>query len=831
METDNDKNLEIKRQLFSHAMKGKWEEVVEIYKKNAEVHGAKITKSGDTALHLAVSDGQDDFVKQLVDTIYEADSKAKDEHGGGAVSIVEIEPKSGKEAPKALMVENERGNTPLHLAAASGSLAMCYWIAKKHPNLIFIRNNEQMNPLFLAALNGKKDAFLCLDNLCGKKALPHCRGSNGDTFLHAALNGEYFDLSFQIICRYGEALVNLYNEKGFNPLHVLATKPSSFKSGKRLGHLEGIIYYCTFVEELEEDNGEKEPKHESESEPEEKQPNLPKNYQACFFIYGLYQKVYRVIHTKKNNGQQQTNGKSKDTGNNNTHHKTDVESPDTKGCGIRNCLAVAGPKMDSLFSHCTEKEEDNKKEDPIHLHDIFPPNYKSCFEPVKLMYKAPIKLMYKAFLIILGCGLIDIKKVLDKKKQHVWTVQILNRLLSLSMTYEFENNGQKLQGHVSHLQHPEDSTDPSTPAPDQNPQRANKNNQKNEDDQPKKQTDDEQKNKTLVVGKDCIVKVVEKVVEQLLVDQTKNDDQHKIDTPILVAAKYGIIEIVEKVLEQFPVATTDINSDGKNIVLLAVENRQTVVFQFLLKRYILRDTIFHEVDKDGNSALHLAAKISDRPWLIPGLKMQWEIKWYEFIEKSIPVSFGARYNKAGETPDEIFMTEHSDLVKKDTQWLMKTSDSCVIAATLIATVAFATSASVPGGVNQDNGVPVLIQQGMFDVFSISSLAALCFSLTALIIFLAILTTQHQAMDFRRKVPGMLLIGLTTLFLSIASMLISFCGGHFFILRGVVRDAWVFEYLVALLPMTVFAMVQFPLYFNLFRAALKTAPESSYMATT
>ncbi|KAL7200760.1 hypothetical protein ACSBR1_032649 [Camellia fascicularis] len=656
-----EENIEIKRQLFSHAMKGDWKEVVEIYKKYAEVHVAKITNSGDTALHLAVSYGQDQFVKQLVYTIYDADSKAKKyEHGGGgggepapapaqaraparapAAPSVQIEGGGGgqasggapsgenkpggggkeEKAPEALTIKNERGNTPLHLAAASGSLAMCYWITKQHPNLIFIRNNEQMNPLFLAALNGKKDTFLCLEKLCGKEnALINSRGSNGDTFLHAALNGEYFDLSFQIICRYGE-LANLYNEKGFTPLHVLATKPSSFKSGKRLGHLEGIIYYCTFVEELEEDNGEKEPKHESKSEPEEKQPNLPKNYQACFFIYGLYQKVYRVIHTKKNNGQQQTNGKSKDTGNNNTHHKTDVESPDTKGCGIRNCLAVAGPKMDSLFSHCTEKEEDNKKEDPIHLHDIFPPNYKSCFEPVKLMYKA--------FLIILGCGLIDIKKVLDKKKQHVWTVQILNRLLSLSMTYGFENNGQKLQGHVSHLQHPEDSTDPSTPAPDQNPQRANKNNQKNEDDQPKKQTDDEQKNKTLVVGKDCIVKVVEKVVEQLLVDQTKNDDQHKIDTPILVAAKYGIIEIVEKVLEQFPVATTDINSDGKNIVLLAVENRQTVVFQYLLKRYILRDTIFHEVDKDGNSALHLAAKISDRPWLIPGLKMQWEIKWYE----------------------------------------------------------------------------------------------------------------------------------------------------------------------------------------------------------
>ncbi|KAL7200754.1 hypothetical protein ACSBR1_032644 [Camellia fascicularis] len=64
-------------------MKGKWEEVVEIYKKNAELHGAKIIKSRDTALHLAVSDGQDDFVKQLVDTIYEAYSKANNEHRGG----------------------------------------------------------------------------------------------------------------------------------------------------------------------------------------------------------------------------------------------------------------------------------------------------------------------------------------------------------------------------------------------------------------------------------------------------------------------------------------------------------------------------------------------------------------------------------------------------------------------------------------------------------------------------------------------------------------------------------------------------------------------------
>ncbi|KAL7172441.1 hypothetical protein ACSBR2_032019 [Camellia fascicularis] len=103
----------------------------------------------------------------------------------------------------------------------------------------------------------------------------------------------------------------------------------------------------------------------------------------------------------------------------------------------------------------------------------------------------------------------------------------------------------------------------------------------------------------------------------------------KNETPVLIAAKNGIVEIVEEIVGHFPEAIHDINSDGKGMVLLAVENRQTVVFQYLLKRYVLRDTNYHEVDKYGNNALHLAAKISDRPWLIPGLKMQWEIKWYE----------------------------------------------------------------------------------------------------------------------------------------------------------------------------------------------------------
>ena len=56
-------------------------------------------------------------------------------------------------------------------------------------------------------------------------------------------------------------------------------------------------------------------------------------------------------------------------------------------------------------------------------------------------------------------------------------------------------------------------------------------------------------------------------------------EMEKIESPILIAAKNGITEIVEKILEKFPVALHDMNYQKKNVVLLAVENRQPHVFE------------------------------------------------------------------------------------------------------------------------------------------------------------------------------------------------------------------------------------------------------------
>ncbi|KAM1041978.1 hypothetical protein ACFX2I_031045 [Malus domestica] len=211
----------IKKYLSRIATQSKWEEVVRTYTLNQNAHGAKITKSGDTALHIAVSDGQEKSVEELVKLI----------------TVKELE------------IKNERGNTPLQVAAWMGNETMCSCIANDYPSLVGAQNVDNETPLFLAAVYGKKDAFLLMHYICTPNGHPkhynYCRRNDGDTMLHVAIAREYFDMAFQIIYLY-EDLVYYMNTQGFSPLHLLATKRSAFKSGSHLGQFQKIIYHCEY---------------------------------------------------------------------------------------------------------------------------------------------------------------------------------------------------------------------------------------------------------------------------------------------------------------------------------------------------------------------------------------------------------------------------------------------------------------------------------------------------------------------------------------------------------------------------------------------------------
>lgn len=166
-----------KKKLFAFAMRGKWKEVIEMYEKDGRLHKAKITRTGDTALHIAVSDGNEEVVARMMEIVCRCS-----------------EPLQHRK--DALQTQNDRDNTALHLAASIGNLRMCQLIGGLDPSLVDIRNVDGETPLFLASLHGRKQAFLCLHYLCNadhsSPNYANCRRNCGDTILHSAIAGDYF---------------------------------------------------------------------------------------------------------------------------------------------------------------------------------------------------------------------------------------------------------------------------------------------------------------------------------------------------------------------------------------------------------------------------------------------------------------------------------------------------------------------------------------------------------------------------------------------------------------------------------------------------------------
>ncbi|XP_057785097.1 ankyrin repeat-containing protein ITN1-like [Salvia miltiorrhiza] len=489
------------------------------------------------------------------------------------------------------------------------------------------------------------------------------------------------------------------------------------------------------------------------------------------------------------------------------------------GCS-RSKKQIAPPTVENV-EHQTKVEKKKSKD-----YGSFPPNYTTCINIFKFATTVA--------LTILGIGFLRIRKIHDKKVRHSHAMEIMNRMIESEPSYKYNNDGQRP------IHHSEASTIPDSP-----PNDAETQTQESKDDH--NIGDDKSKSSPLLVATEMgIPKIVKKLLDAVptaikdqnseivkkILDVVKDKYSKSLvkDTPLLVAAKMGIPEIVKKILEVVPIAIQDQDSEGKNVLMVAAENRQTSVFNFLIDEAKLPEYVFHHFDNQGNGILHLAAKLGEKqPWRIPGaaLQMQWEIKWYKHVKRSVPALCYSQHNAKGETPRRIFTQTHENLVKSGNEWLVKTAESCSVVAALIATVAFATSATVPGGLDQVKGYPILIDRNAFDIFSIASLIALCLSITALVFLLAIITSRFEERDFKRDLPRKLLMGMSCLFSGIAAMLLSFCAGHTFILREKLRIVAVPIYTAAMIPVLLFAMGQLPLYFDLVWAAYVKVPLRSY----
>nr|XP_010314760.1 uncharacterized protein LOC101263889 isoform X4 [Solanum lycopersicum] len=766
-----EKEKEVKDKIFQAAMANKWRTVKHLYTDKEFVqfvHELKLTRSEETALHLAI-------------TAYHPDRDDSLQHPHFTCIKEMIDDIPEENRLRTLKLKNDKGNTPLHLAAELGSVKIIECLVNpSDSDLIRETNSKGETPLFVAAYRGKLKAFLYLQKCCvnqKERGIDLCRRKDGDNILHAAISGEYFDLAFQIIHHYGQ-LVNYYNAEGMSPLHFLSRMPQVFKSGSHFRSIDSIIYYCTNIEELELMTYKAKDKEDSHSK---LKWNLPENYQTMVEFFELLWngtlKTLRYLN-RTYFGNRLYFGNQEDPSKNTTGATNENQGKKSQGHQNNQQYDVENPPIQA------ERKRSRK---------LFPDNYTIFIEFLKCIMKI--------LLIVLGIGLQRTKKLEERKKQHTWGVQIMKLMIEKEERYKsYESTGGEPEDR------PNNQIGAPPPAPPSDVENEDSNTAQIE--QPPTSSTD---------------KKIDDLKSVLNTDRSKTKE-----TPLLVASKMGIVEMVQTILKKFPIAIQDTDSNDKNILLLAVEHRQTNVYNWLTgEKY--PEYVFYHVDNHGNNAVHLAAMYQKlEVWRIPGsaLQLQGERKWYKYVKHTLPRQSYVRYNNKGQTPRQIFIETHANLLSDGTQWLVTTANSFSLVAALIATVAFATSSTIPGGAD-DNGHPHLKNQPAFDVFSVTSLISLCFSVTALVFFLAILTSRCRHNDFEKDLPRKLLLGLTSLFASITAILISFCAAHFFVLRDKYRNAAIPIYGATCIPVVFFAFNQFPLYVDLIRSYIQKLPLRSY----
>ncbi|KAF4376063.1 hypothetical protein F8388_022584 [Cannabis sativa] len=186
------------------------------------------------------------------------------------------------------------------------------------------------------------------------------------------------------------------------------------------------------------------------------------------------------------------------------------------------------------------------------------------------------------------------------------------------------------------------------------------------------------------------------------------------------------------------------------------------------------------------------------------------------VKKIVQPSYEKAKNKKGKNPEELFCLEHKRLLREGETWMKHTAQSCMLVATLIATVVFAAAFSLPGG-NNDKGSPNDLAKTSFLIFVLSDGIALLNSIVAMVMFLSILISRYTEYDFLKRLPLKLIIGLTSLFFSMIAMMVAF--SFAFVLAYDHGIKWVplLISMLAIVPIALFAVLKFPLVLDTFNS--------------
>ncbi|KAJ0800102.1 putative PGG domain-containing protein [Helianthus annuus] len=289
-----------------------------------------------------------------------------------------------------------------------------------------------------------------------------------------------------------------------------------------------------------------------------------------------------------------------------------------------------------------------------------------------------------------------------------------------------------------------------------------------------------------------------------------------------VAVRQDIYKVVDEILFNSPATINCKDEDGYNIIQLSIMNRAEKVCNLIY--HIIEHTKSQRemTDSSLNNLAHLAGRLAPSFVLSrttgAALQLQRELLWFEEVERLVLPLQLTEKNIYKETPLMVFTREHQDLLKEGEIWMKTTAESCSITAALIVTVVFAAAITVPGGSDEESGIPLFRKEFSFTIFAVSNALSLFTGITALLLFLStILTASSSEKDFLVVLPRRLIFGLLMLFLSAISMMVAF--GAILFLVFCDKRPWMLAPICtfAFLPISVIVTIKLPLLANLIQS--------------
>ncbi|KAF7110479.1 hypothetical protein CFC21_110576 [Triticum aestivum] len=232
-----------------------------------------------------------------------------------------------------------------------------------------------------------------------------------------------------------------------------------------------------------------------------------------------------------------------------------------------------------------------------------------------------------------------------------------------------------------------------------------------------------------------------------------------LQSPLHVAANYGSTEAMVELLKHCPDAAEMVDSKGRNALHVAVTSGKVDALKRLLK-HVRPEEIVNRVDHGGNTPLHLAAALSRVQSALLLIKdrrvnpcilnregqsarsliekrgaSEEEMDTYEmYLWKKLKKHEACRCQKQQLPPIATYQSLRGRRAGHD-EYFKHSVETYTLVATLIATVSFAATFTMPGGYSQTEGTAIHGHTAAFKIFVISNTVAMCSSVVVVFCFI------------------------------------------------------------------------------------------------